>query len=131
MDLEVISNGGFGSPLANQMLPTSSMFWKSRLSHISFVLSEEDVSYVPRKPQSMTAAECRDLQTPLPPTPGAGSIAYSMCHVGKKTHVDPVFPGAFQSPKRTLILQVWIPAAGSWVRRDQAGVSTPANYLSL
>ena len=31
---------------------------------------------------------------------------------------------------RTLIPQVWIPAAVSWVRRDQPGVSTPqTTYL--
>lgn len=100
------------------------MFGKSRLLHISFILSKEDISFVPFKPQGTMAAECLDLQTPSPPTPGASSImAHSMCHVGKKTHVDPAFP------RWCLILQVWI-SAGCWVRRDQAFVSTPqTTYL--
>lgn len=70
------------------------------------------------------AAECLDLQTPSPPTPGASRIIErSMCHVGKKTHMDPAFP------RCCLILQVWI-SAGCWVRRDQAFVFTPqTTYL--
>lgn len=39
--------------------------------------------------------------------------------------MDPALLCTFHEPMRTLILQVCISAAVSWVKRNQAGVSTP------
>lgn len=56
IDLEVVSNGGLGNPLANQIITTSSMFWKFRILRVSFALSKEAISCVFCKPQSMIVA---------------------------------------------------------------------------
>lgn len=45
IDLEDITNGDLGNPLANRIITTSSIFWKSRFLHIDFALSKETASF--------------------------------------------------------------------------------------
>lgn len=65
--------------------------------YLSVVSSQEDVSYVPGKPQGTC-------------------LAHSTYHVAKKRHTDPEFPGWPPVTERDSMLQVWVPTAGRcWV----------------